>query len=113
MKIGKILRATRTSSGTENSGAISLPPIGNAFGFIESSSNSHGNITYVTFERTDIIQITNITLYYNSFSILSDDSLKRMSRFGIQLLLEDNTSSDQYTMAKKTHIVIVQLNGRY
>ena len=70
--------------------------------FIESSSNNHGNYTYVTFERTDIIQITNITFYYNRFSISTDDSLKRMGRFRLQLLLEDNTWSDQYTMAENS-----------
>ena len=102
MKIGIILRSTRTSSSTEYSGATSLPPIGNAFMFIESSSNNHGNITYVTFERTDIIQITNITFCYNRFSILINDSLKRMGRFRIQLLLEDNTWIDQNTMAENS-----------
>ena len=102
MKIGKFSRSTRTSSGTENSGATSLPPIGNACMFIESSSNNRGNNTYVTWERTDIIQITNITFYYNRFSILTHDSLNRMGRIRIQLLLEDNTWSDQYTMAKNS-----------
>ena len=43
-----------------------------------------------SWERTDIIQITNITFYYNRFSTLTNDSLKSMGRFRIQWLLEDN-----------------------
>ena len=102
MKLGNFLRSTRTSSCTENSGATSLPPIGNSSMFIEPSSNNHGKKTYVTWEGTDIIQITNITFYCNRFPILSDDSLNRMGRFRIQLLIEYNTWSDQYTMAENS-----------
>ena len=69
---------------------------------IEKSSGGHGNIVFVSFERTDIIRNTNITFYYNRFSILTNDSLKSMGRFRIQLLLKDNTWSTQYTIAKNT-----------
>ena len=79
-----------------------MPPIGNSFRFIETSSVNHGDGVFVSFERTDIIQITNITFYYNRFSILTDDSLKSLGRFRIQLLLEDNTWSTQYTIAKNS-----------
>ena len=51
-------------------------------------------------ERTDIVQINNITFYYNRFSILTDDSLILMGRFRIQLLLEDNTCSTQCNIPK-------------
>ena len=57
---------------------------------------------FVSCERTDIIQITDVTFYYNSFSVLTNDNLKNMGRFRIQLLLEDNTWSTQYTIAKNT-----------
>ena len=70
--------------------------------YIETSSNNHGNDVYVSWERTDIIQIRNITFYYNRFSTLTNDSLKSMGRFRIQLLLEDNTWSTQYTIAKNS-----------
>ena len=70
--------------------------------YIETSSNNHGKKVFVSWERTDIIQITNITFYYNSISILTDDSLKSMGRFRIQLLLTNNTWSTQYTIAKNT-----------
>ena len=71
--------------------------------YIETSSNNHGNNVFVSFERVDIIQITNITFYYNRFSILTDDKLKNMGRFTIQLLLGDNTWSTQYTIATNTY----------
>ena len=67
----------------------------------ETSSNNHGHErVFVSFERTDIIQISNITFYYNRFSILTNDSLKSMGRFRIQLLLEDNTWGTRYNIPK-------------
>ena len=69
---------------------------------IETSSNGHGNNVYVSWVRTDIFQITNIMFYYNRYSILFNDSKKSMGRFRIQLLLEDNTCSTVYTIAKNT-----------
>ena len=80
----------------------SLPPIGSAFMFIETSSNNYGsNNVFVSWERTDIFQITNITFYYNRFST-SDKNLRGLGRFRIQFLLEDNTWSSQYTIGKNT-----------
>ena len=71
--------------------------------YIETSSNNHGHErVFVSFERTDIIQITNITYYYNRFSILTNEDKKSMGRFRIQLLLGDNTWSTQYTIDKNT-----------
>ena len=70
--------------------------------YIETSSNNHGNNVFVSWERIDIIQITNITFSYKRFSILTDDSKKSMGRFRIQLLLEDNTWNTQYTIPKTT-----------
>ena len=81
--------------------------------FIETRSGGHGNNVFVSFERTDIIQITNITFYYNLFSILTNDNLKSIGRFLIQQLLKDNTWSTQYTIAKKLVIVIILLIGLY
>ena len=83
-KIGKFLKSTKTNSPTGDSGADGLPPIGDSFMFIETSSNNHGHEkVFVSWERTDFIQITNITFYYNRFSILTDDSLKSTGRFRI------------------------------
>ena len=95
------IKSAKTNSPTGNSGATSLPPIGNSFMYIETSSNNNGNNVFASFERTDIIQITNITSYYCRFST-SDKNLRGMGRFRIQLLLEDNIWSTQFTIAKNT-----------
>ena len=55
---------------------------------------------FCSFERIDTIQISILIFYYHRFSILIIDSLKSMGRFRNQLLLEDNTWSTQYTIAK-------------
>ena len=101
-KITNFVKSTKTNSLTSESGATTLPPIGSAFMYIETSSNNHGDSAFCSFERTDIMQITNITFYYNRFSILTNDNLKSMGRFRIQLLLEDNTWTTEYTIAKNT-----------
>ena len=62
-EISNFIKTTRTNSPTSQSGATSLPPIGSAFMYIETSGDNYGDNTYVSFERTDIIQITNITFY--------------------------------------------------
>ena len=94
------MKSTKTNSPTGNSGATTLPPIGDSFMYLETSSKNHGNNVFCSFERTDIIQISNITFYYNRFSILTDDSLKSMGRFRIQMLLEDSTWSTRCNIPK-------------
>ena len=98
--ITRFIESTKTNSPTGSSGATSLPPIGSAFMYIETSGNNNGDSVFVRWERTDIIQITNITFYYNRFSILTNDLSKSMGRFRIQLLLEDNTWSTRYNIPK-------------
>ena len=100
-KQNNFVKSSKTSSPTADSGATSLPPIGGAFMYIESSGNNDGPYVFVTLQRTDIIKITNITFYYNRFSI-SDVNLQSMGRFRIQLLLEDNIWTTQYTIPKNT-----------
>ena len=69
--------------------------------YIETSSNNHGHErVFAGWERTDIIQISNITFYYNRFSILNNYSKKSMGRFRIELLLEYNTWSTRYNIPK-------------
>ena len=102
-KVGDFIKSIKTSSPTPDTGASNLPPVGTSFMYIETSSNNHGHErVFVSFERTDIIQITNITYYYNRFSILTNEDKKSMGRFRIQLLLGDNTWSTQYTIDKNT-----------
>ena len=100
-KVGDFIKSTKTHSPTGYSGATSLSPIGNSFMYIETSSNNHGHErVFVSWERTDIIQISNITFYYNRFSFLTNDSKKSMGRFRKELLLEDNTWSTRYNIPK-------------
>ena len=101
-KIQNFIRSTKTTSGTANSGAGSLPPIGRAFMYIESSGANHGyDHIFCSWERTDKLQITNITYCYNKFSI-TDPDLKNIGRFRIQLLLDNNTWTTQYTIEKNS-----------
>ena len=100
-KIQNFIKSTKKNSPTGDSGATSLLPIGTAFMYNETSGRNHGNNVFCSFERSDFIQITNITFYYNRFS-LSDNNLRGIGRFRIQLLLGDNTWSTQYTIAKNT-----------
>ena len=67
---------------------------------VETSSNNHGNNVFVSFERTDFIQISNIPFYYNRFSNFTDDNLKSIGRFRIQLIFHDNTWSSGYNIPK-------------
>ena len=66
--------------------------------YIETSSNNHGPNVSVSWERTDIIQFTNITFYPNRFSILTIDSLKNMGLFRIQFSLKDDIWSTRYNI---------------
>ena len=100
-KITSFIKSTKSKSPTGDSGSTSLPPIGSAFLYIETSSNNNGNNVFVSLARTDIIQIPNITFYYNRFSS-SDVNLRGMGRLRIQYLLDDYTWSTQYTIAKNT-----------
>ena len=101
-RINDFIKSAKSSSPTGESGPTSLPPIGTAFMYLESNGNNSSNENiFVSWERTDIIQITNITFYYNRYSI-NLDSHKNVGRFRIQLVLEDNTWLTVYTIAKNT-----------
>ena len=97
------IRATKANSPTSQSGATSLPPISDNSMYKETSSDNHGDErVIVSWEGTEIIQITKLTFYYHRFSNLTNDSLKSIGRSRIQLLLENNTWKTQYTIAKNT-----------
>ena len=101
-RISDFIKSTITQIPSSHSGPESLPPIGTSFMYIETSSNNIGSNVFVSWERTDIIHITNITFYFNRISILTDDNLKNMGRFRIQLLIEYNIWTTHYTIAKNT-----------
>ena len=67
-KLSIFERSTKTNSPTSHAEATSNPSLGNSFMYIETSQNiSVSNNIFVSFERTDINQKTNIILYYNRF----------------------------------------------
>ena len=99
-QIQNFFKSTETNSPTGYSGATGLPPIVNNFMYTETSSSNHGNNVFVSWERTDIKQISNTTFYHNRVSILTNDSLKSMGRLRIQLFLEDKTWSTRYNIPK-------------
>ena len=61
-KIKNFIKSTKTNSPKGDSGATTLPPIGSAFMYVETSSVSQGKNVFCSVERTHIIQITNITI---------------------------------------------------
>ena len=98
------VKSTKTISPTSQSGATSLPPIGTCFMYIETSANNHNSTNdniFVSFERTDIIHISNITFYYNRFSTSIADK-KNMGKLEIQLL-RNGFWETEYTMSKNTN----------
>ena len=99
-KIQNFILSTKTSSPTNNSGASILPPIGDSFMYIETNGNNFGPNVFCSRERIDIIQISNITFYYNRFSIQGD--LKSMGRFKIQILTKDNVWWTKFNIPKNT-----------
>ena len=100
-RITDFKKSTKPISPTGYSRATKLPPLGISFMYIETSSNNHGHDrVFVSWVKTDIIQINNFTFYYNRFSFLKNDFKKSMGRFRIQLLLEDNTWSNRCNIPK-------------
>ena len=114
-KIQNFIRSTKTSSPTGNSGATVIPPIGDSFMFIETSGNNFGSNVFCRWERIDIIQISNITFYYNRLSIQGD--FRAMGRFRIQILSKDNVWLTKFNIPKNyqfsdasTDWIILNLN---
>ena len=68
--------------------------------YFETSSGSHGNGLFVSFEQTGVFQTNNVSFYYNKFSISTNHSLKSMGRFKIQVFFVDNTWSTRCNIPK-------------
>ena len=77
------MKSTKTPSPTAHSGATSLPPFGDSFMNVETSSGGHGKNVFASFEQTNIIQIFNISFYYNRFSNLNNYSIKSLVKLRI------------------------------
>ena len=69
--------------------------------YIETSQNNHNtenDDVFVSWERTDIIHISNITFYHNRFS--TSDAVKRnMGKLDIQLL-RNGSWETEYSIEK-------------
>ena len=114
-KIQNFIRSTKTNSPTANSGSTVIPPIGNSFMYIETSGINSGENVFCSWERIDIIQISNITFSYNRFSIQGD--LRAMGRFRIQILTKDivwltkfNIYQNEQFSVEATDWIILSLN---
>ena len=79
-RIGDFIKSTKLNYPTGQAGSTVLTPTGDSFMYIETSYNNNGAIVFVSWERTDNIEITNITFYYNRYSILTNAAKKSMSR---------------------------------
>ena len=104
-KPSDFIKSTKTNSPTGFSGATVLPPIGNSFMYIECSGkqyNTSNDDVFVSFERTDILQNSNITFYHNIFPI-SDITKKGMGKLEIQLL-RNGVWQTEFTIEKDTNI---------
>ena len=100
-KSQKFIKSTQTNCPMDHTGATLLPPIRDSFTYIETSQNNSGNEKiFVSFQRTDVLHVSNITFYCNRYSISTDDLLKSMCRFKLQHLLEYNTWNTRYNIPK-------------
>ena len=107
-KPSDFIKSTKSNSPTGNSGATSLPPIGNCFMYIETSGVNHdtsGHNVFVSFERTDIIHISNITFYHNRFST-SDPTKRSMGKLDIQLL-RNGVWEPEFTIQRDTNFSVL------
>ena len=62
------ITSTKISSPTDQLGATSLPPFGDSFMYIGTSSNDYGRNVSYSFQWTDISHISIITFYNKTFS---------------------------------------------
>ena len=67
-KITNFIESSQTSTPNRNTGSKNIPPIGNSFMYTEKSSNIFGPRAFVSFERTDFIQISGINFNYERYS---------------------------------------------
>ena len=100
--------STKSISPTGKSGETSNPPIGDSFMYTERNQNKIGKVVVVSFQRTDIISISNISLYYKGFSA---GNSKSMGRFRTEPLLYDNTRNTRFDTPKNDIYSISSTQG--
>ena len=103
-KLQNFRKSTKSSFPSGIMGATSLRPIADSFMYIETSAAiSVDGSVFVSFERTDNIQISNISFSCNRFSILTNYSVTSIGRFRIQQLMSGITWSTLYSIPKNDH----------
>ena len=95
--MNSFIKSSKTKTPTPITGGTSLPPIGDSRMYIEISAINYGQSVFCSFERTDIIQTSQVSFYSNRFSA---GTSKSMGRFRIQLLLSNKTCSTCYNSLK-------------
>ena len=95
-------RATRTNSPTGNKEGTTLPPIGNNSMYNETSCKNFGVNVFVSFQRTEIIQINDITFFRNRFSNPTK-RLRSTGQFRFQLILASGQWFSEIITDKKTN----------
>ena len=95
-KTQNFLRSTETSPRQGKSGTTSQPPIGSLFMDLEPGAIIYEPKVYFSFQRTDMIDISNISFNHNRYS--TGSSNQSMGRIRLQLLLDDNTWSNRYNI---------------
>ena len=88
-KLTKIFWAIKTNNPTGKSGTASWPPIRDASMYIVTSGNNYGSDDFISFDRTDDIQIGNFTCYFVRYSNPKDIRTPK-GIFGTQFLLLDS-----------------------
>ena len=83
-----LINAEQTSSPTGITSATSLTPIVDSFLYIETSSRHNANGVFVSLQRTDNVQISDIKNYCSTYSGASS---KLMGRFKIKFPKSNNT----------------------
>ena len=62
-KTQNFIESTKTNLSTPMTRALSLPSVGDSCMYIETRCNNCGQNVFVSFERTDIMQFSNIAFF--------------------------------------------------
>ena len=90
-KITSFIRSPISSTPLGSIRATSLPPVGDSFMNLETSSNLSGTNVYCSFERTNFVEISNIEFYYTKWKRSAGSVHKARGMFRVQLVLSDIT----------------------
>ena len=108
---GKILSFRKSSELNTPTGSTrpTCPsPIGDSFLYVETSSNIHGTNVYFSFERTDILQLSEVSFCYKKY--LGESVHKGLVRLRIQLV---SAGLLDIIYLKSRDIVLHQLIGQW